>query len=333
MRKLVDSDFFKEEINKGNSILGRANAIISGMEPSTVILNEILYPDIKKRIIGTRKEKIVLEMGKAIETGQLVLFTTAPDKRLSDIMPFIVYQQTNEGGKANRAAVNLASIVVPVKQPTGEQSYEMGDPSKVFSILYGAYLAVDRFPPTAIVDPNVLYDSSVLWADMFTKPIFDTIGLYNPERNEAFMYFAIKFFLIYMMGCKEEQANAMAKKYLRGSKNDQILLMEDAIQERQIDLYTGLLPFMNTIFNNEITQIKGVRVSNLDNTLNASYYVSRFVMSFGTNALLALCTFPYFIYIVIASYGKSKMIKDKAFDNVFSRNKRELNRLLRLLQK
>lgn len=333
MRKLIDSDFFKEEINKGNTIIGRANAIISGMEPSTVILNQILYPDIKKKIIGTRKEKIVLEIGKSIETGRMILFTTAPEKRLSDVMPFVVYQQALDNGRMDKVAVNLASIVVPVKQPTGEQGYELGDPAKVFSILYGAYLAVSKFTPSSIVDPNVLYDSSVLWASMFNKPIFDSIGLHNPERNEAFMYFAMKFFLIYFMECKPDQANAMAMKYLRGSKNDQILLMEDKIDELQINLYEGLLPFMNTIFNDEITQIKGVRVANLANTMNASYYISRFVMSFGTNALLALCAFPYFIYIIVASYGKSKMIKDKAFDKVFLTHKRELNRLLVSLQK
>lgn len=327
MRKLTESDFFKDEINKGNTLMGRATKIISGLEPSTVILNQILYPDIKKKILSVRREKIVLDMGKAIEHGSMVLFTTAPDKRLPDVMPFLIYKKEINGKFVEQAAVNLCSLVKPVKLPSGEITYEMIDVSKVYSVLYGSYLAMDRFTPNAIVSPSILYDSAVLWAAMFTKPIFDAIGLHNPERNQAFMYFSIKFFLGYYMGCNEEQRNSIALKFV-GKKSDQILLMEEIIEERELNLYEGLIGFMQIMFNNEITQIKGIRVDNLSNSLNVSYYLSRFVMSFGSNALLALCSYPYFIYVVIAAYGKTKMLNDKSFDRIFSTYKRELNRLL-----
>ena len=318
MRKLVESDFFMKEVNKDNLLLGRANKIISGLEPGAVILNTIIYPDIKKKIIQTRKEKVVLEMGKAIEDNRMLLFTIPPEKRLPDAMPFICYSRNIGGTERDEVAVNIASIVRPMKLPTGEESYDIGDVSKIFSVLYSAYLAMSRFTPNAIVDPSILYDSAVLWAAMFNKPIFDSIGLHNPERNDAFMYFGIKFFLAYLMGCNEGQVSAMAMKFIKNKKNDQILLMEEKIEDKQINIYEGLLTYMKTIFNDEITQIKGIRVTNIQNQMNVSYYISRYIMSFGSNAILALCTFPYFIYVIVAACGKCKIVKDKSFVKEFS---------------
>lgn len=328
MRKLVDSDFFRKEIDKNNVLLGNANKIISGLEPDAVILNSILYPEIKKKIIQPRKEKVVLEMGRAIENNQMLLFTVPPEKRLPDAIPFLCYNRNLNGKERPEVAVNVASIVQPVKLPSGEQTYDIGDTTKLFSVMYAGYLAMSRFSPTSIVDPSVLYDSAVLWAAMFNKPIFDSIGLHNPERNDAFMYFGMRFFLGYMMGCNPGQIDAMCMKFINKKKNDQILLMEEQIEDKQINIYEGLITFMTTMFNDEITQIKGIRVTNIENRMNVSYYISRFVNAFGSNAILALCSFPYFIYVVIAAYGKCKMIKDKAFDNVFSKYRRELNRLL-----
>ena len=55
MRKLIDSDLFMKEINKDNMILSRANKIISGLEPGAIVLNQYLYPDIKKKVIQARR--------------------------------------------------------------------------------------------------------------------------------------------------------------------------------------------------------------------------------------------------------------------------------------
>lgn len=328
MRKLIDSDFFMKEVNKDNALLGRANKIISGLEPGTIILNSYLYPDIKKKIIQARKEKIVLEMGKAVEKNQMLLFIVPPERKLPDALPFLHYNRNINGVERPEVAVNVASIVQPVKLPTGEETYEINDVPKLFAVMYSGYLAMSKFTPTSIVDPSVLYDSAVLWAAMFNKPIFDSIGLHNPERNDAFMYFGIRFFLSYIMGCGQGQVDAMAKKFIKNKKNDQILVMEEAIEDKQLNIYSGLIPYMQAMFNDEVTQIRGVRTTNIENRMNVSYYISRFIMAFGSNAMLGLCTFPYFLFVTIAAYSKCKIVKDKAFDNVFSKYKRELNRLL-----
>ena len=66
--------------------------------------------------------------------------------------------------------------------------------------------------------------------------IFDSISLHNPERNDAFMYFGMRFFLGYMMGCNPGQIDAMCMKFINKKKNDQILLMEEQIEDKKINI-------------------------------------------------------------------------------------------------
>jgi hypothetical protein len=329
MRELRDSDLFAKEINRNNSIYGRINRILSGGDPSAVILNEILFPEIKRKILDNRKEKIITDIGNAITSYRMILLTNSPETKITDAVPFFTYKQ--DGKK--KVMLNLASIVRQVKNPDNSISYELGDASKVYSILYGGYLALAWFENQTEISPSTLYDAAVVWAAMFNKPLYDAVGMNNQERNDAFMYFAMKFFLVYLMGCKEDHAESITMKYFNNRKNDLILFMEEKIEEKDINMYEGIIPFMKMLFDNDITQIRGVRVNNLSNSINVSFYLEKFVTTYSTNALLALCTFPYFIYVLIAAKGKSKMVKDKSFDKIFSTYTRESNRLFISLTK
>ena len=80
--------------------------------------------------------------------------------------------------------------------------------------------------------------------------------------------------------------------------------------------------------NNEITMIKGVRVNNVENVMNVSFYLQKFDQTFHRNALLSLCSFPYFIYTIIAATSKCNLVKDKSFDRIFKDNGAVVNRLL-----
>lgn len=326
MRKLTESDLFSSNIDSGNAILGRINKILSGAEPSTVILNKYLHDEIKKKIVDKQRTTHNLEMMNALENGRIVLFTTAPEKRITDALPFFVYEQSG----MRKVAVNLASTVIPSKSLDGEVEYTLGDSLyKIFGIIHSAYLALDVYTEKAVLDPAELYASSVLWADMLVKPIIDAVGL---NSRVAFMYFSIKFFLRYYIQTNEHQAESMAMKYI-GKKNDMILFMEEQLEAKQMteSIYEGIIPFLKMLFNNEITNIKGIRVANVSNSLNVNFYLGKFVSSYGSNTLLSLCAYPYFVYVMFSAFHKTKMVKDKAFDKIFQANKREINKLMTII--
>jgi len=331
MRELKDSDLYLRYLNHDNVIYGRMYKIGTGREETLVVLNDMLIDEIIRKIVNNKKEKTVSEMGNAVSSGKLLLFTTAPDKKMPDMVPFFVGRDRNTGKQF--AFVNMYPIVRPIKNADNSVSYELGDANKAYTTLYSAFLAVDKFHGTRGVSPALLSNGAILWADMFNKPLYDAFGMSNPERNEALTYFAIRFFLTYMMECPADQVDSISRHYIHEKKNDLILYMEDQIERKQLNIYSGLIPYMEAIFNDEISQVKGIRVANISNQMNVSFYLQKFVGTYSSNALLGLCTFPYFVYTIVSAMGKSKMVKDKSFDRIFTMHKSQANSFLTGLSK
>ena len=330
IRELKESDIFMNELNKNNVVFNKLNLILSNAIPSTVILNQILYPEIKRKIVDKRKDSISMEIATAIAQGSLVLFTIAPDKKLSDMIPFFAYTQNG----VRKVAVNLCSMVRVNRLDDNSQDYEMGDHvDQIYAVLVASWLTLTKFDKKAVVTPGVMENAAVLWAEMFTKPLFDVVGLNNIDRKNAFMYFSIRFFLGYFLGISKDSIDSISLKYV-GTKNSLILYMEDKIEHLGLDMYAGVIPFLKILLNNEVSMVKGMRVNNIDNSMNISFYMTKFSQTFGSNALLSLCAFPYFIYTVMAAASKTRMVKDKAFDRIFSgHNSKALNKLIIDVQK
>lgn len=326
MRELRDSDLFMKYINHDNVIFGRIGKILSGAESTLVVLNEMLADEIQRKIVENKREKTVSDMGYAINNGDILLITMDPSKKLPDMVPFFIGRNENTG--KSFAFVNMSPIVRPVKNADGSLTYELGDANKAYTTIYSAYLALKKFNRRTALSSNTLYNAAVLWADMFNKPLYDAFGMSNPERNDALMYFSMKFFLRYIMECDEGNTESISSKYIKGKKNDLILYMDEKIHDLGLNMYEGLIPYMKILFNNEVTQAKGVRVANISNSMNEAYYIQKFTTTYSSNALLGLCTFPYFTYVIVSAMGKSKMVRDKSFDRIFQNHQKEVNAFL-----
>ena len=328
MRKLIDSDIFSQIINKGNRVLGQIPMILppSGVG---VMLNEPLHNDIKRKIVDKKRSAIATAILDAIDTGELILIYTPPEHRLSDMIPFIAFK--NKG--IRRVLVNFSSIVRVTRLNDGTPDYDLGENvNKAYVLLHSAYLTLEQFTDNAVMSADVVYDSAVLWAEMFNKPLFDVIGLNNTDRREAFMYLGMKFFSVYFMGCSEDQAEKTAMKYLK-QKNQMLVDILDNIKAADIDIYAGVQAFLTTLLNDEITSIKGVKVNNMSNAVDISFYIRKFSQTYGSNALLSLCSYPYFIYAITAAMGKCNMVKDKSFERFLKYHQKIANKLVIEVQK
>ena len=327
MLTLKDSDLFNSIINKDNVIFGKINLILSdktGKLSGAVILNNILYPDIKRKIVDRQKNPMITKMANAIVNGKMVLFALPPEKNLPDVIPFFTYKKDG----VRQVAVNLTSVVYRTKDDADNIIYDLADNvDKVYAILYSAYLALDVFEDNAIMSHDTLYYAAVIWADIFTKPLYASFGMHNNDRNKALKYFAMKFFLGYYMQCSENQIDELTKKFI-DKKNPLILYMEDKIYEKGYNLYEGFIPFCRILFDAEVTMTKGIRVNNLENTMNVTTYIQSFSSRYHKNALMMLCSFPYFIYVLIAASSKCNIMKDKSFDSIFKDEGTMLSKLL-----
>lgn len=331
MLELKDSDIFKKYINKNNSLFGRINMIL--VDPQTIILNEILYPEIKKKIVDKKKDVIAAKMAAAVNNREIMLFITTPDKKLPNLMPFFAYKQNG----IRRVALNLTDLVIVRNEPTGEVEYDISNNiNKLYALLYASYLSLENIASDTILNPDPLYHSAVLWAEMFNKPVYDIVGQNNIDRRRAFMYFGIRFFLGYYMQCPEQQIDSLSMRYLntwKTDKNQFITGMEDRIAEKDINIYEGFTTFCRTLFDNEITLIKGIRVNNLETTINVNFYIQKFIQTYSENALLSLCAYPYFVYTLIAATSKTDLVKHKSFERIFKDNGTIVNKLLTALMK
>lgn len=326
MLELKESDIFKKYANKNNVLFGKINLILG--DPQTPILNDILYPEIKKRIVDKKKDVMAAKMANAVYNKQIMLFMTSPDKKLPSLMPFFVYSQHG----IRKVALNLTDLVIVRREPTGEVEYDISNSiNKLYPLLYASYLALENLDSNTILSPDALYYSAVLWAEMFNKPVYDVVGQNNNDRRRAFMYFAIRFFLGYYMQCPEQQIDSLSMKYInrwQPEKNQFIISMEDRIAEKGINIYEGFITFCKTLFDNEITMIKGLRVNNLEAAMNINFYIQRFIQTYSENALLSLCAYPYFVYTLIAATSKSDLVKHKSFEKIFKDENTMVNKLL-----
>ena len=322
MRKLKDSDIFTVFINRDNSILGRINSILQNAEPSTVILNKYIYQDIKRYIVDKYKEESVNKMANMISSGQIVIFRVDPPSNISSAIPFFVYKRNG----VTHAAVNLTGVVKEIKLNDGSIQYELVENAKkAYNILMSAYLAVSKFTEKTTILPDLAYHSAIVWAEMFNTPLFDIVGLHNTDRRDAFMYFAIKFFLKYYVDYPEQMIENSALKFI-GKKNQLIFDMEEAIERKDLDIYKDMSSFIRMLCDNEITGVKGIN-------MNLQMYITKFASAYSSTALGALCTFPYFVFVIIAASSKTKLVKDKAFDRVFKATHKSLAKMLMLLTK
>ena len=331
MLELRDSDIFKKYANKNNVLFGKIGLILA--DPTTPILNDILYPEIKKKIVDKKKDVMAAKMAGAVNNKEILLFITPPEKRLPGLMPFFTFKQNG----IRKVALNLTDLVIVRREPTGEVEYDISNSiNKLYPLLYAAYLTLENLESNTTLSPDALYYSAVLWAEMFNKPVYDVVGQNNNDRRRAFMYFAIRFFLGYYMQCPEQQIDSLSMKYInrwQPEKNQFITGMEDRIAERDINIYAGFTTFCRTLFNNEITLIKGIRVNNLEAAMNVNFYIQRFIQTYSENALLSLCAYPYFVYTLIAATIKSDLVKHKSFERIFKDEATMVNKLLIALLK
>lgn len=307
-------------------------AIAGNREPSMVLLNDKLYGDIKKKIVEKKREVTATKILECIANGKLALY--AVDKGANDLpdaIPFFVLKNTQLGTRF--AAVNLTNVVMREKLDDGSISYEIGDNiNRLYVILLSAYLAVEKFDPKVSLPSNLMSEAAVLWAEIFNKPLYDAVGLNNKDRKDAYMYFAMKFFLVYFLDCDEKYAESVAMAYI-GTKSDFLLGMIEKIELKGINIYDGVLSLLNTLINDEITSIRGLKVKTLTGAIDTNFYLNKFTMAYSSNAFLTLCSFPYFVFTVVAAVSKTNIVKDKSFDWVFSHNIKLLNQFIANIKK
>jgi hypothetical protein len=86
--------------------------------------------------------------------------------------------------------------------------------------------------------------------------------------------------------------------------------------------------FCQTLFNNEVSNIKGIKVNNIADSLNRSAYITKFIEMYGFASLCSLSAYPYFLFTIISSFNWSRICNDRSLEDIVFYDNKEMPKLL-----
>ena len=205
------------------------------------------------------------------------------------------------------------------------------DVDKLYSILVPGYIYLHLLDDNTALPAESIKLLSIMWAKMFNKVLISRrIFVGNNERYEAFMYFAMRFFMKYYLECPDPVVDNISLAYV-GTKSKYIMFVENNLAMKGVNLYRNWTTFASTMFSDEITNLSSFgNGSKMDEKL----YLQLFDSSLGKDgAYLALWSAPYFLYCVFATYNQSWCLNDRAWQDVVLSDKKRVPNLMNSLVK
>jgi hypothetical protein len=329
MRLFIHSDIFANYINKGDAIQKKIFDIASGKIP-TVILNTELNEDIerlnRKRSV---KEPTLLKAITAVKANEIIFIKLSPEDRLPDFLPYFKYKKNGK----DRVIVDVSKYLIEEMDPTtNKATYRFSDINVLYTFLMSSYVYLRLFDESTVLPPDAIKYSAAIWARLFTQIIFKSGMITNSDRRDAFVFFAMKFFMKYYLDTNELIAESIAVNYQEGGVKNQIINdMEYEIDSLGLNPYDSFVDFCTTMFNNQVTNIKGLRVKNVENSINVSFFIDNFRSMYGNSALMSLCAYPFFIMLVFDGLNGSNICRDRGLENVVKYDMKEITKLVNSL--
>ncbi len=327
MRLFAESDIF-EYLDKGNVLQNKIHRILAGKSGS-LILNPKLEGDIKS-MVKVYKDPTTLKAANAVRSGEIILAKIPIELNLPECLPYIKHRKNGK----ERIIINVSNYVIENKdRDTGEVDYTI-DVKKLYSLVIPGFLYLKSMHAKYTPSPEAIKISATIWARMFNKVLIRTIGLTtNQERYEAFMYFGMRFFMKYYLDIPDALVRDISEGYLSNGKGYLIDYMETKIKDLNLDPYESFTSFCSTLFNNEVSNMKGIRINNVEENINVSFYLKKFIDMYNMSAVMALSSYPFFIFTIFSAFHWSNICNDRALEDVVYNDKREMPKLMAALYK
>ena len=254
----------------------------------------------------------------AVINGSVILFAAKNPKHcMPSFMPFIKYKN----GDKQFVAVDLTKWVIlkPIKG-SDEQFDVTMDIKKLYCFIITAYLYQSKFDRDTQISSKLAKSSAIVWAKLFCKVLEMKVGLAtNRDRHDAFMYFAMMFFLVNIIEYNKESAENLAKSFFRSNTvSPTVRYIETSVENRSIDMYQSFEVFCSTLFDPDITGLRSLRLKGTNNVINVEYYVSQYITLYHMTSAFSLAAYPYFIWMVISSCNWAYLFNDKTIESIAS---------------
>jgi len=199
---------------------------------------------------------------------------------------------------------------------------------KLYDILVPAYLDLHLFSATCALPSESIRILSLLWARTFNKVLISRkIFVNNQDKYDAFIYFAMRFFMSYYLQCPAPIIDSVSLGYLGGVKSKYVAEVESRLELKGIDLYANWLTFANTMFSNEITGIASF--NSKSDRMDEKLYLQLFDGTMGKDgAYMALWSVQYFVYVLFATFNRGYIFNDRAWEDIVIKDRKLMPRLM-----
>ena len=308
MKDVHESEVFKL-LDKNGAIRKKCQTNLT----TNMVNCKDLLEDNLRTVLKVFKDNLTSRAVDAVKNGSLVLYYTKGTDRLPVYYPFIKFKQ----GGVPKLAIDLSNYITVKKDKLTEEQTANIDVKKLYSLLVSGYLYLTLwYTKDSTVTPELLRITSNLWAKMFCKVLIMKVGLAtNQDRLQAFMYLAQKFFLINIVECTPAVAEDIALMQFKDRKpNSTAKVINEACDARGIDLYKDIITFCETLFNADITGLRGMRINGSSDLMTFDYYVRQYIQLYYVTAGLSLASFPHFMWLLISANNFSYIFNDATIE-------------------
>lgn len=324
MRNYMHSDIFIK-MNSGNAIYNQLAVAVKSID-ETCILNNKIQPSLDN-VQKAYKETLTLKAGDAIKNLDIILLAMPIDKRFPANIPFV---KTKRNGK-QCILVDMSKYARVKRDENGKIVEADCDIPKLYNIIIPAYISLYVLNDETVLSTETTKWMAYLWAKLFNKVLMSQkVFVGNPERYEAFMYFAMRFFMVYYLQTPKAIVDKISGEFIKNTKSKYILMIESNLAQKGINLYQDWATFAFTMFSDEITNIHSI--THVD--MNTEQYLRLFSSYMGRDgAYLALWSADYFFYCLFVTFNKAYILNDRAWDDVVNSNDKVMPRILSGLYK
>lgn len=324
MLSYLDSEIF-QLMNRNNVITDKLKECGRAIGEKTIINTKIETMD---AFLRTYRDSIVALIKRDIDKRHIILICPEIDKRFPAYIPYI---KTKIMGK-DTLVVDMSRFARVTKDESGNITSVNIDIDKLYSILVPGYIYLHLLYDGVALPSEAIKLMSMMWAKMFNKVLISKkIFVGNNERYEAFMYFAMRFFMKYYLQCPDAVVDNISLNYV-GTKSKYIMYIENNLSMKGVNLYRNWTTFASTMFSNEITNLAAFTQNgaNMDEKL----YLQLFDSSLGKDgAFIALWSAPYFLYCIFSTFNQSYCLNDRAWQDVVLADKKMVPNLMNALVK
>ena len=323
MRKFNESDIYAK-IDSNGEVTKRISVFLKAVSDNPGVIINKKINDSLENMNRAYRDTLTLKTMKAVQDGQILVVSMPIDKTLPVFMPFIRVKKENK----TIVIVDMSKYAVVQRNDTtgSVTSVDKIDIIKLYNLLVPAYVSLCVLNPETVVSTETTKWLAFTWAKLFNRILMSQrIFVGNKERYDAYMYFAMRFFMIYYMQVPMAIVDNISNEFIKGIKNKYIQQIEENLKLKQIDLYKDWTTFAYTMFSNEITMIKSA--TNVD--MNVEQYMRLYMSQMGRDgAILAMWSVDYFFYCLFVTYNRAYILNDRAWDTIVNEDKKVIPKII-----